>query len=81
MSGKFDITEHNNVPRHEILSEEEVEKIFSNFDYDISQLPKIKVTDPVSKAIGAKEGQILRITRHSDTAGIFITYRLVIGAL
>ncbi len=78
---KFDILEHNAVPKHEILSKSEIKKIFSKLDYEISQLPKIKVDDPVSKAIGAEEGDVLRITRESETAGTFITYRLVDGYL
>ncbi len=78
---KFDILEHNAVPKHEILTESEIKKIFSKLDYDISQLPKIKVDDPVSKAIGAQEGDVLKITRESQTAGTFITYRLVEGTI
>ena len=66
---KFDILEHNAVPKHEILTESEIKKIFSKLDYEISQLPKIKVDDPVSKAIGAQEGDVLKITRESQTAG------------
>lgn len=75
---QFDILKHSNVPKHEILSKDEIEDIFANVEYEIKQLPKIKVTDPVVKAIDAKEGDILRITRtNSQTAGTFITYRLV----
>ena len=78
---KFDILEHNAVPKHEILTKSEIKKIFSKLDYEISQLPKIKVDDPVSKAIGAQEGDVLKITRESQTAGTFITYRLVEGTI
>ena len=74
---KFDILQHSNVPKHEILSDSEIEKIFAEVEYEIKQLPKIKSDDPVVKAIDAKEGDILRITRESQTAGTFITYRLV----
>lgn len=75
---QFDILKHSNVPKHEILSDDEIEDIFSDVEYEIKQLPKIKVNDPVVKAIDAKEGDILRITRtNSQTAGTFITYRLV----
>ena len=77
----FNILNHSAVPKHEILSDDEIKEIFADVDYDISQLPKIKVDDPVSKAIGAKEGQILKITRKSETAGIFVTYRIVSGKI
>ena len=74
---KFDILQHSNVPKHEILSDSEIEEIFAEVEYEIKQLPKIKSDDPVVKAIDAKEGDILKITRESQTAGTFITYRLV----
>ena len=75
----FNILNHSAVPKHEILSDDEIEEIFADVDYDISQLPKIRVDDPVSKAIGAEEGDIIKITRQSETAGIFVTYRIVSG--
>ena len=74
---KFDILQHSNVPKHEILSDSEIEEIFAEVEYEIKQLPKIKSDDPVVKAIDAKAGDILKITRESQTAGTFITYRLV----
>ena len=41
-------------------------------------VPKHEImNDPVVKAIDAKEHDILRITRESDTAGTFVTYRIV----
>ena len=46
-------------------------------EYDFKDLPKIKSDDPVVKAIEAKPGDILRITRESQTAGVFVTYRIV----
>ena len=77
---KFDILNHSNVPKHEILSEDEIDDIFADVEYELKQLPKIKLSDPVVKAIGANEGNILKITRtNSQTAGTFITYRLVVA--
>ena len=72
-----DILIHELVPSHAILSESEIEKVFKDLDFEIEQLPKIKINDPVVKAINAKQGDILEITRESPTAGTFITYRLV----
>ena len=74
---KINIQDHMLVPKHEIMSEDEISEEFSDVDYDYKNLPKIKSTDPVVKAIGANEGNVLRITRESQTAGVFITYRIV----
>ena len=65
----INIQEHMLVPKHEIMTD--------SADYDIENLPRIKVDDPVVKDIDAKENDILRITRESDTAGTFVTYRIV----
>ena len=74
-----DILLHELVPDHVILSESEVEKLFNDQDFNKEQLPKIKSDDPIAKAIEAKKGDILEITRKSLTAGTFVTYRLVEG--
>ena len=42
------------------------------------QLPRIKASDPVVRAIGAKPGDILKIIRDSPTAGKYVSYRYVI---
>ena len=67
------------VPKHEIMTEEEISEEFSDVDYDFKDLPKIKANDPVVEAIGAEPGNVLRITRESQTAGVFVTYRIVEG--
>ncbi|MBE6486193.1 MAG: DNA-directed RNA polymerase subunit H [Methanosphaera stadtmanae] len=74
---KIDILQHNLVPEHVILSDEEAEKVFSENDFEEDELPKILPNDPVVKAIGAKEGDIIQITGKSETAGIFTKYRIV----
>ena len=76
---KIDIQDHMLVPKHEIMTEEEISEEFSDVDYDFNDLPKIRSDDPVVKAIGAEEGNVLRITRDSQTAGVFVTYRIVEG--
>ena len=81
------------VPEHEKMKDSEIEDLRNSVDYDIENLPRIKVDDPVVKSINdavkadddidnsenlIKENDILRITRReSDTAGTFVTYRIV----
>ncbi len=74
---KINIQDHKLVPKHEIMTEDEISEEFSDVDYDFKDLPKIKANDPVVEAIGAQPGNVLRITRESQTAGEFITYRIV----
>jgi DNA-directed RNA polymerase subunit H len=74
----FDIFEHQLVPKHEILTQEEREKILTQYKVQPYQLPQIKASDPAVKAIGAKPGDILRIIRKSATAGEHIAYRYVV---
>jgi DNA-directed RNA polymerase subunit H len=74
----FDIFEHALVPFHEILSEKEKNQLLTQFKVKPYQMPQIKSGDPAVKAIGAKPGDILKITRKSTTAGEHVTYRYVV---
>lgn len=76
---KIDIQDHKLVPKHEIMTEEEISEEFSDVDYNFKDLPKIRADDPVVEEIGAEPGNVLRITRESQTAGVFVTYRIVEG--
>jgi DNA-directed RNA polymerase subunit H len=75
---KVDITQHKLVPQHEIISQEEEKKLFEKYDMTRDQLPYILAEDPVSLSIGAKPGDIVKITRKSHTATEAIVYRLVV---
>lgn len=74
----FNILEHVYVPKHEILSKEEAEALLKKYNITPSQLPSILISDPVVKAIGAKVGDIIKITRPSETSGTSIYYRCVV---
>ena len=84
---KIDIQDHMLVPKHEVMTEEEISDEFGDVDYNIKDLPKIKSGDPVVKALNEERkndglpkiesGNVLRITRDSQTAGKFVTYRIV----
>ena len=78
MKRKISICEHVWVPRHEVLSEEEAEELLRRYNVSREQLPKIKISDPVIKEIGAREGNIVRIVRKSRTAGRSVYYRVVV---
>ena len=78
MTKKFNVLEHELVPDHVLLSEEETTVLLKKYNITRGQLPKIKSSDVVVKQIGAKPGDVLRIIRKSLTAGKAVAYRLVI---
>ncbi len=78
MTKKFNVLEHELVPDHILLSEEEAAEVLKKFNISKGQLPKIKTTDVVVKQIGAQPGDVIRIIRKSLTAGKAVAYRLVI---
>lgn len=59
------------------MKEDEIKEILEKYKIDRLQLPKILTTDPVVKALGAKEGDVLKIIRKSPTAGTSEYYRTV----
>lgn len=75
----IDIMKHSLVPKHSILSEKELEELLKKYEITTRQLPKIYITDPCIKIIGAKAGDVVKIERKSPTSGISYAYRVVVG--
>lgn len=73
----FNITHHELVPKHVVLTEDESKKVIDDFDATKSQLPKLLPTDPVAKYYGMKTGTICKIVRNSQMTGESIYYRIV----
>ena len=78
MTKKFNVLEHELVPDHILMTEEETQELLNKYKITRGQLPKIKSSDVVVKQINAKPGDVLKIIRKSLTAGKAVAYRLVI---
>ena len=73
---QFNILEHQYVPKHVILNEDERKELFKRYNItDIKNLPDISRFDPVAQAIGMRPGDICKIERPSKTAVISNYYR------
>ena len=75
------VTDHVLVPNHVIVSEEEKKAVLAKFNATEDQFPFLFSTDPVAREIGAKPGNMVRISRKSDTAGEATYYRYVVEAV
>ena len=73
----FNVTKHELVPKHSVISETQKIKLLKTYRINQSQLPRILVTDPVIRYYGLKKGQVVKITRESETAGYYLNYRLI----
>lgn len=74
----LNVLQHEMVPEHSIMSDEEVHELLARYSIELKQLPKILVTDPACKEIKAQKDQVIRIKRRSLTANEAVSYRLVI---
>jgi len=74
----IDVRDHEAIPKHEKLDEDEVEEVLEKFDVEKSGLPKIERTDAALKQMDVEEGDVIKIERESRTAGKTDYYRHVV---
>ena len=71
---QIDVLLHKFVPKHLLLTKEESKNLLDKYRIEVNDLPQIFEKDPVAIAIGAKEGDIIRIIRDSDTTVKSVEY-------
>ena len=72
------VPDHVYVPKHEIMTKKEAQKVLEKFNCQPTELPLIFVTDPAIIGLGVKPGDMIKISRKSGTAGESTYYRYVV---
>jgi len=76
---KVDILQHEMVPKHRILNEEEKKELLEKYNIKIKDLPRISVKDSAVVAIEGKIKDVIEIIRKSSNAGETKYYRVVVS--
>ncbi len=72
------VSQHFLVPKHEIVPEDKVQQVLEKFGSTLEKFPQISKDDPAVIEIGAKKGDLIKITRNSPTSGKTIYFRVVV---
>ena len=70
----YNITEHQFVPKFNLLSTDEKQKILTAYSATESQFPAMLVGDPISKYYNYRPGDLIEITRTDGE----VSYRVIV---
>ncbi len=76
---EINFSEHILVPKHEKISTKDRDELYKKHSITFTELPKIFITDVAVKSMDVKEGDVIKITRKSPTAGEAVFYRGVVN--
>tara|TARA_B110000977_G_scaffold193152_1_gene267717 strand:+ start:3880 stop:4374 length:495 start_codon:yes stop_codon:yes gene_type:complete len=74
----YNITKHMLVPKHIVMTNSEKKELLKTYNITDKQIPKILVSDPVSRYFNTKPGDLFKIVRNSNVTHKSVGFRIVI---
>jgi len=75
----YNPTKHELVPKHKKMTEEEATELVETMQLKSkNQLPFIQKTDVIARWLGLQAGEIVKITRYTETSGKYYYYRVCV---
>ncbi|GKV41695.1 hypothetical protein SLEP1_g49194 [Rubroshorea leprosula] len=71
------ITKHVLKPKHQVLTEEEKQRLLKKYSIDEKQLPRLLKKDAIARYYGLEKGQVVKVTYSGEITGSYVTYRCV----
>jgi len=65
---QYNILDHELVPKHTVLSEQDKQAVLAEYNVTVRQLPEIGRYDPVASLLGMRPGMVCKIDRKSKTS-------------
>lgn len=75
----YNTIQHNMVPKHRLLNEQEKIKVLNDLRISINHMPQILIEDPVIKWYGWSTGNIVEISRTDPPGGLYYDYRIIVN--
>ncbi|EOY19923.1 RNA polymerase II fifth largest subunit, putative isoform 1 [Theobroma cacao] len=72
------ITKHFLMPKHEVLTAEEKQKLLKKYQLEDKQLPQMLQTDPIARYYGLEKGQVVKVTYSEEFVQFHEQYRCVV---
>jgi DNA-directed RNA polymerase subunit H (RpoH/RPB5) len=74
----INIVDHRDVPKHEVITEEEKKELLEKYHIKETNLPNILRDDAMAIYLGLTPGEVVRILRPSPTSGTYVSYRICV---
>ncbi|XP_021297189.1 DNA-directed RNA polymerase V subunit 5C [Herrania umbratica] len=72
------ITKHFLMPKHEVLTAEEKQKLLKKYQLEDKHLPQMLQTDPIARYYGLEKGQVVKVTYSEEFVQFHEQYRCVV---